>query len=383
MIKSIAVKSVRKAQSSELVKRAQCSSSLSLRKAQSKELAGAIGQVVKKKLAESSANDGGVLEALANGAVDVIVVQSSDGKLSSTPWYGQIGKVNSIFKSRTGNEVGVFVNSVPARVRMTVCESGNLSFENSSCGSDNQLSHENLKELNLKPGENKARYVCPELNINFHFSVFFYNSTDKLIISDVDGTITKSDIKGHVLPKLGISAHHTGVVELFHKLESRGYKIIYLTARPCAMDDGTKNYLFNTIQEANPPSLPPGIYHLPAGPLLLSPTNFIAGLITEVVTGRPDEMKTSLIRKVWGIFKEQEGKEIGETIVAAYGNKETDVKAYSNCGLPKEKMYIVNTYGELKNMGSGVVSSYQEQAAGIDSIFPKLKPRLLNHQYPT
>jgi len=122
---------------------------------------------------------------------------------------------------------------------------------------------------------------------------------------------------------------------------------------------------------------------LPAGPLLLSPTNFIAGLITEVVTGRPDEMKTSLIRKVWGIFKEQEGKEIGETIVAAYGNKETDVKAYSNCGLPKEKMYIVNTYGELKNMGSGVVSSYQEQAAGIDSIFPKLKPRLLNHQYPT
>ena len=90
-----------------------------------------------------------------------------------------------------------------------------------------------------------CRYVCPELKILFHFSVFFYNSTDKLIISDVDGTITKSDIKvtqsnmnnfnmfsqGHVLPKLGISAHHTGVVELFHKLYQSGYKIIYLTAR--------------------------------------------------------------------------------------------------------------------------------------------------------
>ena len=50
MIKSIAVKSVRKAQSSELVKRAQSSSSLSLRKAQSKELVGTFGQVVKKKL---------------------------------------------------------------------------------------------------------------------------------------------------------------------------------------------------------------------------------------------------------------------------------------------------------------------------------------------
>jgi len=332
--------------------------------------------------AQSSVNEGGVIEALANGAIDVIVVQSSDGKLSSTPWYGQIGKFNSMFKSRTGKEVGVFVNSVPARVRMTVCDSGNLNFQNSSAGSDNQLSHEDLQELNLKPGENKARYVCPELKILFHFSVFFYNSTDKLIISDVDGTITKSDIKGHVLPKLGISAHHTGVVELFHKLYQSGYKIIYLTARPCAMDDGTKNYLFNTLQEANPPSLPAGLYRLPPGPLLLSPTNFITGFITEVVTGRPDEMKTCLITKLWETFKEEERSEIGETIVAAYGNKETDVKAYTNCGLPKERMYIVNTYGELRNMGSGVVSSYNEQAAGIDSIFPRLEARtqrLLNH----
>jgi len=323
--------------------------------------------------AQSYANDGGVIEALANGAVDVIVVRSSDGTLSSTPWYGQIGKFNSIFTSRTGKEVGVFVNSVPARVRMTVCDSGKLNFENSSSGSDNELSHEDLQELNLKPGENSARYVCPELNILFNFSVFLFNSTDKLIISDVDGTITKSDIKGHVLPKLGISAHHTGVVELFHKLHQRGYKIIYLTARPCAMDDGTKNYLFNTLQEANPPTLPTGLYHLPPGPLLLSPTNFITGFITEVVTGRPDEMKTSLITKLWEIFKEQKESKISETIVAAYGNKETDVKAYTNCGLPRERIYIVNTYGELRNEGSGVVSSYQQQASAIDSIFPKMK----------
>ena len=56
MIKSIAVKSVRKAQSSELVKRAQSSTGLSLRKAQSKELAGTIGQVVKRKLGRVDQN---------------------------------------------------------------------------------------------------------------------------------------------------------------------------------------------------------------------------------------------------------------------------------------------------------------------------------------
>ena len=39
------------------------------------------------------------------------------------------------------------------------------------------------------------RYICPELNIKLEFSVFLFNSTDKLVVTDVDGTITQSDIK--------------------------------------------------------------------------------------------------------------------------------------------------------------------------------------------
>ena len=50
MIRNMAVKSVRKAKSSELLKRAQSSTSLSARKAQSKELASSFSQVVKRKL---------------------------------------------------------------------------------------------------------------------------------------------------------------------------------------------------------------------------------------------------------------------------------------------------------------------------------------------
>ena len=50
MIRNMAVKSVRKAKSSELLKRAQSSTSLSARKAQSKELAGSFSQAVKRKL---------------------------------------------------------------------------------------------------------------------------------------------------------------------------------------------------------------------------------------------------------------------------------------------------------------------------------------------
>ena len=98
------------------------------------------------------------------------------------------------------------------------------------------------------------RYACAELDIKLEFSVFLFNWSDKLVVTDIDGTITQSDIKvtvtfpkpklhplqipntigkvaRNVLPRLGITAHHVGVVELFHKLHECGYKIIYLTAR--------------------------------------------------------------------------------------------------------------------------------------------------------
>ena len=49
------------------------------------------------------------VEALANGANDVVVVRKSSGQLVATGWYGQIGKLNSFFESRQGKEVTIFV----------------------------------------------------------------------------------------------------------------------------------------------------------------------------------------------------------------------------------------------------------------------------------
>ena len=59
--------------------------------------------------------------------------------------------------------------------------------------------------------------------------------------------------------------------------------------------------------------------------------------ISKVVAGQPDLTKTNMISKVWNIFKESEDSLIENTIVAAYGNTETDVKGYVSSGLPKER----------------------------------------------
>ena len=61
--------------------------------------------------------------------------------------------------------------------------------------------------------------------------MFLYEESDKLILSDIDGTITRGDIQGHVSTLLGITSVQDSVVELFHKIEKNGYKIVYLTAR--------------------------------------------------------------------------------------------------------------------------------------------------------
>ena len=200
------------------------------------------------------------------------------------------------------------------------------------------MSSQDLEELNLQPGLNKARYVCQELGQVIEFNIFLYSEDEKIVLTDIDGTITESDIKGHVSAFLGWSCHHLGVVQLFHGLASRGYRVVYLTARSMAQEEDTKAYLFSTLKNQEGKSLP-------SGPVLFSPNSFISGLLAEVVTGSPHIEKTRMILELWSTFKSQNRTDINQVIVGGYGNKETDTKAYLEAGLLPSKVFIVNPQG--------------------------------------
>jgi phosphatidate phosphatase LPIN len=47
----------------------------------------------------------------------------------------------------------------------------------------------------------------------------------RLLISDVDGTITRSDLLGHVLPAMGVDWSHAGITELFSNIVGNGYQV--------------------------------------------------------------------------------------------------------------------------------------------------------------
>lgn len=45
------------------------------------------------------------------------------------------------------------------------------------------------------------------------------------MISDVDGTITRSDVLGHLLPAIGLDWSHPGISQLLTNVATNGYQV--------------------------------------------------------------------------------------------------------------------------------------------------------------
>ncbi len=108
--------------------------------------------------------------------------------------------------------------------------------------------------------------------------LYLYDAAAKLVISDVDGTITKSDVLGHILPRVGKDWSHLGVTTLYSRIAANGYHMLYLTARGIGMAGTTRDYLKSVQQEASGDES-----RLPDGPVLLSPSGLIESLTREVI----------------------------------------------------------------------------------------------------
>ena len=132
-----------------------------------------------------------------------------------------------------------------------------------------RLSSEKLKSLGLVLGANELRF---SITTKFQgttwcsCNIYLYKWYEQLVISDIDGTITKSDVLGHVIPAIGGTWAHTGVAELYTRIKNNGYKMVYLSSRAIGQSHTTKQYLKSVAQDSK---------QLPDGPVLLSPTSII------------------------------------------------------------------------------------------------------------
>jgi phosphatidate phosphatase LPIN len=62
--------------------------------------------------------------------------------------------------------------------------------------------------------------------------IYLFDSTIRIAISDIDGTVTKSDALGHILPKFGKDWSHKGIAKLYTAIKNNEYQFMYLTSRP-------------------------------------------------------------------------------------------------------------------------------------------------------
>lgn len=225
-----------------------------------------------------------------------------------------------------------------------------------------RLTSDQLKSLNLHSGVNEMRFSVNQGRAVCEARMFYWKSTSPIVISDIDGTITKSDALGHVLTMLGRDWTHEGVGKLFTDIANNGYNVMYLTARSVGQADSTRYYLRGIEQNG---------YKLPDGPVILSPDRTIAALRREVIMRKPEVFKMACLRDIQSLF----GNSEGTPFYAGFGNRITDALSYRSVGVPSSKIFTINSnsevHMELLEL-AGYKSSYVHIADLVDHFFPPI-----------
>ena len=112
--------------------------------------------------------------------------------------------------------------------------------------------HGTLFKLGLKDGRNDIRFVVNSRMRGTQVlscRAYVIESTTKVVISDIDGTITKSNVGGQVAGFLGKDYSHEGIAQFYSRLnQQQGYQLLYLTSRPITSNISTREYVDNVRQ---------------------------------------------------------------------------------------------------------------------------------------
>ncbi|NXX17493.1 LPIN1 phosphatase, partial [Podargus strigoides] len=226
-----------------------------------------------------------------------------------------------------------------------------------------RLTSDQLKSLKLKNGPNDVTFSVTtqfQGTCRCEGTIYLWNWDDKLIISDIDGTITRSDTLGHILPTLGKDWTHQGIAKLYHKVSQNGYKFLYCSARAIGMADMTRGYLHWVNERGTV---------LPQGPVLLSPSSLFSAFHREVIEKKPEKFKVQCLTDIKNLFYPNT-----EPFYAAFGNRPADVYSYKQVGVSLNRIFTVNPKGELiQEHAKTNISSYVRLCEVVDHVFPLLK----------
>ncbi|OAD01282.1 hypothetical protein MUCCIDRAFT_127946, partial [Mucor lusitanicus CBS 277.49] len=224
-----------------------------------------------------------------------------------------------------------------------------------------RLTSEQLKNLNLKKGVNTISFSVSSAyqgTATCVAKVFFWDYDIQVVISDIDGTITKSDTMGHLMTMIGKDWTHAGVAQLYTDIANNGYHFMYLTSRAIGQADYTRDYLKKVLQ---------GNYQLPDGPVIMSPDRLFTSLHREVIMRKPEMFKMACLRDIQRLFGGR------DPFYAGFGNRITDAISYRSVSVPSSRIFTIDAQGDVKlELVTGFKSSYVHLNDLVDQIFPPI-----------
>jgi phosphatidate phosphatase PAH1 len=193
---------------------------------------------------------------------------------------------------------------------------------------------EEIELMKLKHGYNTVHFVRRDAKGDIVETVtghlFVWDSDQKLVLCDVDGTITKTDKIGILKTYMGDYTYtQPGIASLLTAITDNGYKLIYLTARGITHGESTRKFIQHIEQENH--------HKMPQGAILTSYNTFMHAALREYFYKRSDTFKIAALKMIRQLFPADTNP-----FAAGFGNKISDHKAYLSVGIPLEKIFIVD-----------------------------------------
>lgn len=231
---------------------------------------------------------------------------------------------------RTESDVGQGLHTPPASPgsKGTVKTAGD---PNRNYAKTLRLTSDQLKALDLKPGENSLSFTVNRATCSAF--MYLWKHETPVVISDIDGTITKSDALGHLFNMVGRDWTHAGVAKLYSDIVQNGYNIMYLTSRSVGQADTTRAYLAGIVQDG---------YRLPRGPTILSPDRTMAALRREIYLRKPHVFKMATLRDIKQLYGSDH-----HPFYAGFGNRLTDQISYRTVDVPRTRIFTINSNAEV------------------------------------
>jgi len=192
----------------------------------------------------------------------------------------------------------------------------------------------------LKPGRNPIRYLLlDELRVVgvAQANIFLWKHSDSIVVSDIDGTITKTNargIVGTIMTEQYEKVCHEGICDILSRL-SESSRVVYLTSRPLALANQTRRFLS---------SLKQGNQTLPIGPLLGFGGNMPQLLMMELVSKTTQRFKAGkLWQQVVQPFRQATNNDANYPVfIAGFGNNFMDMQSYHAVGMGLDRIFKIS-----------------------------------------